>query len=94
MTELSPAARLDLAHEPYCNCCDLRISSCGKRKAEQQRKEIVAFRTKLASRGWFRAKFPGQCARCGEWFDAGTMIKSEQYGHCRYIGECCCPSSD
>lgn len=91
MTELSQAAKLDLAKEPYCTCCDVRVSCCGKKKEKEQLNEIRAYRKKLAKIGWFRAAYPGICARCGTHFDAQTMIKDDRFGHRRYIGECCAP---
>ena len=91
MTELSPAARLNLANEPYCECCDVRVSSCGKQKETKQMIAIRAYREELKAIGWFRAQWPGTCSRCTTPFDAMTMIKNEQYGHRKYIGECCAP---
>lgn len=52
---------------------------------------IRAYREELKAIGWFRAQWPGTCSRCTTPFDAMTMIKNEQYGHRKYIGECCAP---
>lgn len=88
---MNKATKLDIANEPYCDCCDLRISSCGKQKEQEQLNEIRAYRQRLKAVGWFRAQWPGICARCGTPFDAMTMIRDEQFGHRKYIGECCAP---
>lgn len=77
--------------EPRCECCDLFISACGKRKQAQQAAELREFRSRLRQVGWFVAKWPGRCVQCGNEFDAGDMIKTERYGQSRYISECCAP---
>jgi len=76
---------------PRCECCELLESSCGKAKQAQLDKELKDYRTKLRQRGWFVAQWPGVCDRCGEDFDAGTMIQAIRYGQGRYVGECCGP---
>lgn len=79
--------------EPRCECCDLLISACGKQAAHRSELEAKKRSAELLNRGWFKAKFPGQCRECGEGFEAGDLIKgsAEGYGHrCRrYFAECC-----
>lgn len=74
-----------------CECCDLPIESCGKEIEQHQIAEHAAANAELMTRGWFPAKYPGECAACGSPFDTNDMIRlhTTTGAHRCYIAECC-----
>lgn len=77
--------------EPRCQCCDLPAYSCGKATEDRQRRERRAERERLLGLpGWFAAEYPGVCAECGEYFEAGIPIRREtDNGRLGWRAWCC-----
>lgn len=69
-----------------CECCDLPVSSCGKAVEVAQRQQRIAERARLLAAGWFVARYAGECGGCGDWFEAGTLIRRDGEG---WRSECC-----
>lgn len=78
----------------WCECCDLPEESCGKAAETRQRRELARWRQALAERGWIESGYAGNCAKCGQWFRPGTMIRlpDDHTGWVTdpvWIAECC-----
>lgn len=76
-----------------CDCCDLLNESCGRAAEQRLRHEERRSNDELmATPGWFPARYPGTCARCGEYFAAGSPIRSNRgakWTEPSYVGACC-----
>jgi hypothetical protein len=77
-------------HEPRCEKTDLITSQCahctGHLDLDTQ---VHAERAALIASGrWFPSKYPGKCARCGDWFGEGAAIRGVD-GQPGWIAECC-----
>jgi len=72
-----------------CVCCELPVESCGKRVEQLRRREAMLERQRQAALpGAFPAAFPGWCARCGEPFGKGTVLRRAG-GVDGYVAGCC-----
>ena len=74
-----------------CEKTDLLVESCGHCTGAEARAAREAAETRRpAGTGpgpWFTAQYEGECADCGEPFEAGTMIRADGEGG--YLAEAC-----
>jgi hypothetical protein len=67
-----------------CEITELPVDQCAHCKTKgDPRTTRPALR-----RGWFEARYPGQCRSCGDWFAAGTHITGTD-GSDGWTAECC-----
>ncbi len=74
--------------ESRCECCDILVQFCTKKKQDAARLAEIHRRQKLLTiiGGWFEAQYPGICCSCGEEFEPGTAIRSQNGS---WLAECC-----